>query len=192
MDDRFESALEMRKSLEGILENMAQEEKNEVIMFPKADGKTENDKPLADEISSVEESAGEEETHDYSTEDSVDGREIEDNIGIGLIDDEEDEEDIEKSPLNRTVSLFGSALGTNKFVNERGNSSGNIVNGGIAAHQGFWVYYSNVGRGIFRAKPDGSDSKILCEDSAWFINVIGNWIYYSNASDDDRLYRIRV
>lgn len=194
MDERFESSIEMRKALENVLEAMEDEEKNEVILFPKADGGGEESKAdrgseeLKAKVDDEESKAhidNEEPKHDGGNEESkADGANEE------LYDDFE--EDPDKNPLNRTINLFGPALGTGKFLNERGNSLGNIVNGGIAAQQGLWVYYSNVGRGLYRSKLDGSDLEMLCEDSAWFINVIGNWIYYSNASDDDRLYKINI
>ena len=70
-----------------------------------------------------------------------------------------------------------------KNSNERGNTSGNINNGGIAAIQEDWIYYSNLNDGgkIYRIRTDGSDKDKLCDKiNCYNINVIGDWIYFSS------------
>jgi serine/threonine protein kinase len=81
----------------------------------------------------------------------------------------------------------------NLVVNSKGNSSGNIINGGLAATQGEWIYFRSNEAGSLKAgKFDGSGAKIISADSAWFINVAGEWIYYSNRDDQNRIYKINV
>jgi hypothetical protein len=39
---------------------------------------------------------------------------------------------------------------------------------------------------------DGGGVKVISSDAAWFINVIGDWIYYSNRDDNNRIYKINI
>ena len=74
-----------------------------------------------------------------------------------------------------------------------GNHPGNIVNGGLAAYQENYIYFTDVECNLLK-RYDQVTKQIqnLADDCSWFINVVDNWIYYSNASDDDKLYRITV
>ena len=76
--------------------------------------------------------------------------------------------------------------------NERGNTVGNIVNGGLAAKQGDWIYYvKDDNRCIYKIRTDGSGRVKINDDNSWDVNVIGDWIYYVN--DYDRcIYKIRT
>ncbi len=77
-------------------------------------------------------------------------------------------------------------------VNLKGNTSGNIVNSGLAAVQGEWIFFrSNEGGSLYKAKLNSNNARILSTDAAWFINVSGEHVYYSNRDDNNRLYRIR-
>ncbi len=77
------------------------------------------------------------------------------------------------------------------IINPIGNSTGNIINGGLAAHQGNMVYFrSNEGGSLYQADLQEGDSSILSTDSVWYINVSGDWIYYSNRDDNNRIYRV--
>ena len=77
--------------------------------------------------------------------------------------------------------------------NTKGNSAGNIINGGLAAMQGDWIYFRSNEAGSLKAgKLDGSGAKIISADSAWFINVSGEWVYYSNRDDQNRIYKINI
>lgn len=79
-------------------------------------------------------------------------------------------------------------------ANARGNSTGNIANGGLAAEQGDWVYACGwEGESILKMHPDGSEMTELDSGAARFINVIGDWIYYvGDAEDDDSMPILRV
>ena len=41
-------------------------------------------------------------------------------------------------------------------------------------------------------KTDGSDNAVLCEDSCGYFNCDGGYIYYSNNSDSNKIYKIGV
>jgi len=90
-------------------------------------------------------------------------------------------------------------------VNTRGNSTGNITNGGYAAIQGDVIYYHNGGDNgkLYKIKTDGSGKQKLSDDKADYINVIGDWIYYiagrySNEyggqvyDDNTKMYRMKT
>ncbi len=79
------------------------------------------------------------------------------------------------------------------MTNVQGNTAGNLINGGIAALQGDWIYYrSNDNEKIYKVKTDGSGQSKVNDDRSLYINVIGNWIYYVNSDDDNRIYKIRT
>lgn len=71
---------------------------------------------------------------------------------------------------------------TKEKVNQRGNSGNNLMNGGLAAEQGDWIYFTNKYgyNSIYKIRKDGSDIKKLYEGSIYSINVIGDWVYFSN------------
>lgn len=68
--------------------------------------------------------------------------------------------------------------------NTVGNSSGNLVNEGLAAKQGKWMYFTlqteNRLYPIYRAMLDGETAlKRLTDPGLYkFINVVGDWVYY--------------
>ncbi|MCX7695404.1 MAG: DUF5050 domain-containing protein, partial [Caloramator sp.] len=74
------------------------------------------------------------------------------------------------------------------------NVKGNISNGGFAATDGEYIYYSNSADGgkIYKRPIDGSDAYPICNDNAKYINVVDDFIYYSNMSDGGKIYRIKT
>ena len=75
----------------------------------------------------------------------------------------------------------------------RGNTSGNIINGGLAAIQGDKIYFrSNEGGSLYKGNLTEGTASILSADAAWFINVAGEWVYYSNRDDYNRIYKIKT
>jgi hypothetical protein len=76
-----------------------------------------------------------------------------------------------------------------------GNTSANIFNSGIAAIQGEWIYYRNVSDSgkLYKMKTDGTEKVKLSDDSAYYINVIGDYVYYNGwDSKSNRLYKIKT
>lgn len=75
-----------------------------------------------------------------------------------------------------------------------GNTIGNLLNGGLMARQGNWVYFSDPQRGmrLSKMKIDGSRLTPLCDDVPSAINVWRDRIYYVNRSDGDKLYAIDI
>lgn len=74
-----------------------------------------------------------------------------------------------------------------------GNSNGNTLNDGYFAE---WrdgvVIFANPGDDfkLYRYNAGGSVKKIS-EDVVYYLNVVGDWIYYSNVQEEGKLYRIR-
>jgi hypothetical protein len=44
---------------------------------------------------------------------------------------------------------------------------------------------------LYKVSIEGSERTRLNDDKTWDINVIGDWIYYSNKSDGDKLNKLR-
>jgi hypothetical protein len=72
-----------------------------------------------------------------------------------------------------------------------GNTNGNINNSGLAALQNGWIYYDSGG-GMYKIKTDGTGAAKLNEDTCWWINAAGEWLYYANGSDNYKLYKIKT
>jgi len=97
-------------------------------------------------------------------------------------------------------SFSTSNYGSDELVNPNtvGNTIGNYANGGIAAAQGNWIYFiSNAGTKkiigkIYKMRPDGTEITQVTTDDAFFIGVIGDWIYYRNEDDLAKIYKIRT
>jgi len=85
-----------------------------------------------------------------------------------------------------TVSVIDKPEGPE--VNPIGNTVNNINNGGLAAQQGKWVYFNC--NGLCKAMIDMKTGwKRLNWDNACNINVIGEWIYYTNGGT---FYKIKT
>jgi len=90
------------------------------------------------------------------------------------------------------VSVVSAAETENEA---RGNTVGNIATGGIVAQSGDWIYYttkSAENKGLFKIRTDGTDITKLSDDYSIYINVLGDWVYFSNESDGYKLYKIRT
>lgn len=81
-----------------------------------------------------------------------------------------------------------------------GNSPANICNNGLAVAQGDYIYYIDYAgdiyagnrEKIFRLKKGDAAPMLLAEDEAWNLNIDGDWLYYSNWSDNHCIYKIRT
>ena len=72
----------------------------------------------------------------------------------------------------------------------RGNTPGNINQDGFVAASDGWVYFTIPDEKIlFKMRSDGTEKQVLVEEDAelltgiQYINVIGDWIYYTAGSD---------
>jgi len=104
------------------------------------------------------------------------------------------------SALGKSVSWDGAtktviigdaaSIPTAENINTYGNIGGNIVNGGVAALQGDWIYYNSDG--LSKIRTDGTGWTFLSTDNCEYVNVIGDWIYYRNVSDNHNIYKIKT
>ncbi len=88
-----------------------------------------------------------------------------------------------------TTAMVLLATGVFEERVQRGNTVGNNGNFGIAVNTGSEIYYSSTG--IWRYNSAGKDEKVS-EDEAFYLNYHDGFIYYSNLSDEGKLYRIRT
>lgn len=74
-----------------------------------------------------------------------------------------------------------------------GNTRGNILNGGLAAVWGEWIYYTDDQENgdLYKIKLDGTQKTKLSQDTPSYINVSEDWVYYSN-NMDGKLYKIKT
>ena len=71
----------------------------------------------------------------------------------------------------------------------KGNLGENLMNGGIAAVKGDYVFYLNDDGEIYRQKSDGSSRLMIGPAGSSHINVIGNNVYFIN---DYSVYTVRT
>ena len=78
-------------------------------------------------------------------------------------------------------------------INERGNTTSNLSNCGLATIQGDWIYYRSNNKGnLYKIHIDGTGNVKLNDDSCLYINVVGDWVYYLNDNDSMRIYKIKT
>lgn len=85
-------------------------------------------------------------------------------------------------------NITGQVKVTNRIQNF------NSVNFGIITMYNNKIFYSNPANNfcLSRCDSDGNHVVKICDDEAYYINVISDWIYYVNASDNDAIYKIKI
>lgn len=76
-------------------------------------------------------------------------------------------------------------------VSLEGNTTSNILNSGIISEKNNWIYY-NDSDGLYKMKSDGGSITKISKDNSDYINVVNNYIYYSNLSDGNSIYKIKT
>jgi serine/threonine protein kinase len=182
--ERYSNASEMRQELERVLDSLGTEEKNQCLTLPGY--KKRNEKQRDAEFDKTEvypEFVPEEQKKSPMDLDDIF---FEDDI----FEDDFFEDILEQ--VNGDDAFDGSQQRDIKVSrSSRGNSQGNIINGGLVSSQGLWDYYSITNK-LCKVKIDGSFEQVLANISAWYINVLGDWVYFSNSGDDDSIYRISI
>lgn len=94
--------------------------------------------------------------------------------------------------IKQMAVLGGDGVVSEKILtnNSYGNTGGNINNFGFAAVQGDWLYYNNTT--LYKSKIDGSQKTGINGDMPAFINVVGDYIYYINANENNNIYKVRT
>ncbi|MBC8060408.1 MAG: DUF5050 domain-containing protein [Clostridiaceae bacterium] len=85
-----------------------------------------------------------------------------------------------------------SVIGEVKVTNRA--QSFNSINFGLTTIYNNKIYYSNPANNfcLSRCNIDGSYVVKICNDEAFYINVISDWIYYVNGSDNNAIYKIKI
>ncbi|WP_432663962.1 DUF5050 domain-containing protein [Wukongibacter baidiensis] len=120
----------------------------------------------------------------------------------------------EKTPIVSEDNSGKGALDASNSSSENtkttmvGNTSSNIYNYGVVATDGEWEYFwagathgmdeFNGGK-LCKMKIDGSDFQVLSDDRPYYINVVGDWVYYIKQENEEaslgygygKIYRIR-
>jgi hypothetical protein len=98
---------------------------------------------------------------------------------------------LEFIPIGSAGTATAPSVQETEEINTAGNTAGNIINGGIVAQQGDWIYYQNVSdhSNLYKVRTDGTQATKLNDRFSSYINIVGDWIYYSNGV---YLYKIRT
>lgn len=96
----------------------------------------------------------------------------------------------------QTYKYTGRVQGFNKDINlsveivENGNSNGNINHGGQVVCKDGWEYFCDeVDNKLYKIKTNETNKIKLSDDTASYINVIGEWVYYIS---DFLLYKVKT
>lgn len=90
---------------------------------------------------------------------------------------------------NNTLSASPTIVAEPVDPNEKGTTSWNINNDGIAASKGDWIYYQWFGNesydpkgGLYKIKIDGTEKEQIYQGSLFDINVVGDCVYFVSGS----------
>lgn len=76
-------------------------------------------------------------------------------------------------------------------VNERGNTPGNLINGGMLAQQGDWIYFV-FERKLYKIKTDGTGDTLITDSASYDVHVIGDWIFFSGGTSLNGVYKCKT
>jgi len=106
---------------------------------------------------------------------------------------------------NSSITTLANNIDASNQADIYGSHSGNISNRGFVAENDeniFYMYTPEItyyGEGsLYKADKNGNGISMVCSDAVIDINVIGDWIYYSNYADHIRhpyggkIYKIRT
>ena len=87
-----------------------------------------------------------------------------------------------------SISVYNYTINRN-YYNEgyvNGNSAGNLYNNGLFCEYDGIIYFANPNDGnqLYQMNADGTGVKKISDDSAAFINVDENYIYYTRTGDN--------
>jgi hypothetical protein len=92
---------------------------------------------------------------------------------------------------------MGGQINAQTFSAKRislGNLPSNILNFGMVAQSGDWIYYSNSsdGWGLYKVKTDGTHRTKLTDYPVRFINVMDDWVYFCDFVFEEPSYLIKI
>lgn len=91
------------------------------------------------------------------------------------------------------MALTGCGSNNGSLPENMGNTDGNISNIGSVCQRGDTVYYQNYedNFSIYKSVKGGEGEK-LNEGTSYFINVIGDYVYYVHEDDDFHVFRMKT
>ena len=71
-----------------------------------------------------------------------------------------------------------------------GNSVENLLNGGLVAYSGKYVYYSNPNdeRKLYKMNIESGETEKIADENAKHINIYNDYVYYIHCSGDPQVY----
>ena len=85
-------------------------------------------------------------------------------------------------------TFYCNSITKNRYNDDyvNGNTAGNLYNSGLFCEYDGIVYFANPNDGyqLYQMNADGTDIQKICNDSAAFINVDENYIYYTRTGDN--------
>lgn len=91
-------------------------------------------------------------------------------------------------------SVPAKTLDSGTPVNTIGTTNPNLTNGGLATQQGNRIYYVNSTQTKI-CKTDNAGSfhtMVLSVNKPRSLNVLGDWVYFLNGSDNDKPYKVKT
>ena len=88
-----------------------------------------------------------------------------------------------------------ASLENNAKFEIRGNTIGNNINQGLVASIGDWLFFidfNNDWGKIYKIKLDGSAKEKLNDNISRYLNVVDDWVYFSNYDDGNKIYRVHI
>lgn len=86
--------------------------------------------------------------------------------------------------LDEPESVTEAAVDTTDYSSySNGTSSANIFNGGFTASDGVYQYFRGDDGYLYQNQIGSNVALCLLKKEIWYINVQGNWIYFSNDTD---------
>ncbi|MBQ2704555.1 MAG: DUF5050 domain-containing protein [Clostridia bacterium] len=78
-------------------------------------------------------------------------------------------------------------------ANKSGTTPSNANNFGKVTSQGDWIYFSGYESGIYKMRKDKSEKQLIIDAPLPVgLNVVGEWIYYTEATEEGGMYKVRI
>ncbi len=90
------------------------------------------------------------------------------------------------------IAVSGCSKGSDTASAEFGNTDGNITNLGSACEKDGSLYYQDSNDYSVYKETEGGEPVKLNSDPSYFINVIGDYVYYVNENDSFKVYRMKT
>jgi len=93
-----------------------------------------------------------------------------------------------------TIIIYLLGCGATKTIQVKiGNTRGNIINEGLAAESGDWIYYKKElpNHELYKVHKNGTQNELILKGDVYFLNIINDWIYFIQRDDKNAIYKVR-